>query len=438
MYRNIISMAVVFALAGLVNAAKADELAELKQQLLLLQQKVEALEAKQAAGQTAATSPLEARVDALEEAQAQQTRKTSAMTQKLEMGALPPSLKWLESIKLSGDIRARFEHIDQEGDGKPDRNRGRFRARLQLDAPVHPEWSLGFRLASDEGGDPVSTNQTFGDSLSKKSVYIDLAYVDFHPASVAGLSMIAGKMNNPFYIVGKNQLIWDGDLTPEGIAATWKTDLSDTMQLFTNGGAFYISENENGNDLSLYGIQAGLKHSWDKDTYLLGGLGYYAYDEVKGMADLDRDSAKKKFYGNSNNGTYYTGGYKMTNVFAEYAMMYGEMPVSVFGDYVKNNVAVSNGDTGWLIGGKLNKMKKAGSWEVSYDYRELQKDAVLGIFCDSDFIGGGTGGRGHRFGVGYQITDNVQTGLNYFMNTKNVNNVHQDYDRLQADVVVKF
>jgi hypothetical protein len=437
MRKWIITMAIVSALAALAGTARADELADLKQQLMQLQQKVEALEAKQAA-HTVPAGPLESRVDALEEAQAQQVRQSTAMSQKMEMGTLPSNLKWLESIKLSGDMRVRFEHIDQEGDGKPDRNRARFRARLQLDAPVHPEWSIGFRIASDEGGDPVSTNQTFGDSLSKKGVYIDLAYVDFHPASIAGLNLIAGKMNNPFYTAGKSQLIWDSDLTPEGIAATYKRDLSETLQLFGNGGAFYITENENGNDLSLYGIQAGLKYSFDKDTYLLGGASYYAYDEVKGMSDLDRDSTKTKFYGNSNSGGVYTSGYKMVNLFGEYGGKIGELPVSVFGDYVKNTAAVSNGDTGWLVGAKLNKMKKAGSWELSYDYRELEKDAVLGLFSDSDFIGGGTDGRGHRFGAGYQLTDNVQTGLNYFMNTKNVSNVDQDYDRLQADVVVKF
>jgi hypothetical protein len=441
MKKCILLVAVVGLMAGMATITRADDLADLKQQLAELQKKVDALETKQADVPVAgsdSTQTLQKRMEELELAQATQERQNLAMSQKMEMGTLPANLKWLESIKLSGDIRVRYERIDLEGDSKPDRNRARFRARLQLDAPVSPEWSIGLRLASDEGGDPVSTNQTFGDSLSKKPVYIDLAYIDYHPAAVTGLNVLAGKMNNPFYTVGKNQLIWDGDLTPEGIAVTYKHALSDSLELFSNGGAFYITENENGNDLSLYGIQAGLKYFFDKDTYLLGGASYYTYDDIKGKADLDRSTSTKKFYGNSNDGTYYTSNYRMANLFGEYGSMVGTFPVTVFGDYVKNTAAVTDADTGWLVGAKLNKMKKAGSWELSYDYRELQADATLGIFSDSDFIGGGTDGRGHRFGVGYQLTDNVQTGLNYYLNKKNVSNVHQDYDRLQADVMVKF
>ncbi|HSV26506.1 MAG TPA: putative porin [Sedimentisphaerales bacterium] len=437
MRKWIFSVAVMSVLTGLAGAAQADELAELRQQLKQLQQQVEALEARQAA-RPEVTVPLEARIDALEDAQAQQVEQTTALSKKMETPSLPSNLKWLESIRLSGDIRMRYERIDEQHDGRPDRNRARFRARVRLDADVHPDWSLGFRLSSAPDADPTSANQTFGDSFSRKDVYIDLAYIDFHPESIAGLNVIAGKMNNPFHTVGRSQLIWASELTPEGVAATYRTDLSETMQLFGSAGAFYVRENARGNDLALYGAQLGLRHAFNEETHVLGGLSYYVYDEVKGMGDLDRDPDETDFFGNSNFDGVYLGGYELVNLFIEYGTMLGEMPVAVFGDYVKNTVAATSGDTGWLIGTRVNRMRKPGSWEVSYDYRDLQKDAVLGVFSDSTFIGGGTGGRGHRFGVGYQITDNVTTALNYFMNTKNVDGVHRDYDRLQADVVVRF
>jgi hypothetical protein len=441
MKKCIMLAAVLGLMAGMATVTKADDLADMKQQLAELQKKVEAMEAKKAAAPAASeesTGKLQKRVDELELAQAQgqaaQERQNLAMSQKLEMGALSSNLKWLESIKISGDIRTRYERIDLSGDSKPDRNRGRFRARVGLDATLGNEWAAGFRLASDEGGDPVSTNQTFGDAESKKGVYIDLAYIDFHPVAVSGLNFYAGKMNTPFYTVGKNQLIWDSDLTPEGVAATYKYDLSDSLQLFTNNGAFYVVENKSGNDLALYGAQAGAKYSFDKDTYLLGGASYYVYDEIKGKASL----RSSEFNGNSNDGTYYTSGYDLANVFGEFGMAVGGLPVSAFGDYVQNTVAVTDQDTGWLVGAKLNKMKKAGSWEIFYDYRDLQKDAVLGLFCDSDFIGGGTDGKGHRFGAGYQITDNVSTGVNYFLDKKAVSGEDKNYQRLQVDLMVKF
>lgn len=98
--------------------------------------------------------------------------------------------------------------------------------------------------------------------------------------------------------------------------------------------------------------------------------------------------------------------------------------------------ASTSEDQGWLIGCKLNKAKKPGSWEFSYDYRDLEKDAVIGIFSDSDFIGGGTNGKGHRFGITYQLAKNLQAALTYFLNERGDNG--DDYRRLQADLKFKF
>jgi hypothetical protein len=49
----------------------------------------------------------------------------------------------------------------------------------------------------------------------------------------------------------------------------------------------------------------------------------------------------------------------------------------------------------------VNKAKKQGSWNFRYNYREIEADAVLGTFSDSDFIGGGTDGKGHELNFGY-------------------------------------
>jgi hypothetical protein len=341
----------------------------------------------------------------------------------------------------------RFEEIDQEGSANV--NRARFRARLGVDITLGKEWFAGLRVASDtgnssdpsKGGDPTSTNQTFGDSWSKDPIYIDLAYIDYRPVAVPGLDVFAGKMNNPFYTVGKNQLIWDGDLTPEGFAATYKTPMTDKLELFANGGGFYVTQNSTSRDVTMWGGQAGLKHSWDPDTYLLGGAGWYTFGSIEGAPTLDNN--KKTFFGNTYRGTTvangkYVSGYDVAEGFVEYGMLVGKLPVSFYGDYANNTAATTNKDTAWLVGASLNKVKKAGSWTLNYDYRSIQKDAVLGAFNDSDFIGGGTNGNGNRFGGTYAITDNVQTSMNYFMANKGGSGGSVGYDRLQADLTVKF
>jgi hypothetical protein len=113
-------------------------------------------------------------------------------------------------------------------------------------------------------------------------------------------------------------------------------------------------------------------------------------------------------------------------------------PVSVFADWVNNVDAVTNQDTGWLVGFTFNKASAPGSWQFGYDYRDLQADAVVGAFTDSDFIGGGTGGQGHRFTFAYQIAKNVQAAATYLHDTIDQPGDDLDYSRFQADLALKF
>ena len=74
---------------------------------------------------------------------------------------------------------------------------------------------------------------------------------------------------------------------------------------------------------------------------------------------------------------------------------------------------------------------------AEYNYRELEKDAWIDAFPDSDFEGGKTDSKGHEFIVDYAIVENVNFGIDYYStvkksDTKKTNNV------LQLDLVVKF
>jgi hypothetical protein len=73
-----------------------------------------------------------------------------------------------------------------------------------------------------------------------------------------------------------------------------------------------------------------------------------------------------------------------------------------------------------------------------YDYRVLDTDAVVGQFSDSDFLGGGTGGKGHKFSFTYQLAKNVQIGVNYYLSKFDRPGVDENYNRLQADLILKF
>jgi len=260
--RRIVPAAAAFVLLLLFSAraAQADELSDLKQQMdttmkLLqeMQERITQLEARQTLKEKSLTEQIEAIAKKTEE------------IEKAAPAGLPTSASWVERIKWSGDFRYRHESIDEETAGsvrwKAGQNRHRIRARLMLEATLNDEWGLGFRLASGSA-DPTSTNQTLDSSFSSKDIWLDLAYFDYHPAAVKGLNVYGGKIKNPFYMVGGNQLIFDGDLNPEGIGFTFERALNERDTLRLAGGGFWVDEGSgSAADPSLFGAQAMITHT---------------------------------------------------------------------------------------------------------------------------------------------------------------------------------
>jgi hypothetical protein len=413
-----------------VNQLKA-ELQAQKQRQAQLEDRISQLEARQKLKEKSLTEQIERAVAAKEQ------KKEEA-----KEAVIPDVLKWASKLSWYGDFRYRYEYIDDDSAAEV-RHRNRIRARLGLDAKVSDEWNVGFRLATGEGssgGDPVSTNQTLDGSFSRKAIWLDLAYFNYHPAWVKGFSLVAGKIVNPFYTVGKNQLIWDSDLTPEGGAVTYTHPFNDKTSVNLAAGGFWVNEETTGGDTSLWGVQGFVKHQIDKPTYVLLGASWYDYGNIQGEESLANEwKGTNDFFGNTATaGNLYASDYDLCELFGEFGTAVGKLPVAVYGDWVKNTVASTDQGTGWLAGGSLNKAKEPGSLQFDYDYREVKADAVVAQFNDSDFVGGGTAGKGHRFSLAYQLTKYVTPALTYYASQYWGRNHDADYGRLQADIVVKF
>jgi hypothetical protein len=110
--------------------------------------------------------------------------------------------------------------------------------------------------------------------------------------------------------------------------------------------------------------------------------------------------------------------------------------MSIFATHVQNVAAPGNRNKGYLLGVSLNKARRPGSWQLGYDYRELDPDAVVGALSESDFIGGGTDGRGHKVYFKYQATKNVQAKFTFHDAQAGDNN--DNYKRAQWDLNFKF
>ncbi len=413
MQKTILATTLILLTFATIPASSANETSELKEQILK---------------QSRQLQEMQQRLDKLETKQEQQSK----------------GIPGIEKVTISGDLRYRHEHTDEEDAANSGRwengvDRERIRARLMFEAIINEEWDVAFRLASGSDKSPISTNQDLEDSFSKKDIWLDLAYFKWHPAAMQELKITGGKIHNPFYTAGKNQLIWDVDLNPEGIAAQIHKPLSNGDQLFVNGGGFWVDESSSGADTSLWGAQTYVKRDIDKSRYMLGGVSYLDYANLEGRTQLNATwSGTPSFFGNTSSGGVYKDDYNIFELFGEYGFGCSGLPITAFASWVRNVAATTSEDTGWLIGGKLNKAKDPGSWEFSYDYRELDADAVVGGFTESDFVDSATNVRGHKLGVKYQLAKNLQASLDYYHLQNTGSSRDLDYRKLLADLVLKF
>jgi len=345
---------------------------------------------------------------------------------------------WADKLKVFGDFRYRHEYFNIEG-ADEDRHRHRIRARLGVAAQVQDDLKMVLRLATG-GDDPVSTNQTLDGAFSSKTIVLDQAYMIWSPEVLGGVNIHAGKMAAPFHTPMKSQLIWDGDLTFEGIALSHVIDRGES-RIFANGGLFWVDERADSSDTLLYGGQIGAGRTIAPDTSIRIGGSYYYYSQVDGCrAFYDDEDA----FGNSavidpnGNGRQllYTQDYHLVEGFAELETKAAGLPIAFFADYVLNTEADSD-DTGYMLGARLGKASKPGEWEVTYNYRKVEADAVVGLFTDSDFRGGGTDGKGHQIGVGYALGRKLSVAATYFICDAGIDN-GKSYERGQVDLMFKF
>ncbi|MCK4606510.1 MAG: putative porin [candidate division Zixibacteria bacterium] len=347
---------------------------------------------------------------------------------------------WWETIKLKGDLRYRHEMIDREGKNK--RNRQRIRVRIGLSADVSAYSKVSVQLASGSD-DPVSTNQTCDDAGSTKPIGLDLAYFRTSHGCLPGFQLIAGKMKNPFFKPGKSELIWDSDWNPEGGAATFAKE-SGTFDLTLIGAGFWIDERSSSDESYLAAGQAvGRLHFNERKSSVALGGSIFNYVNTQGYEPFyDHEdpmgNSTVPFVDDGDTVLHYANDYELLELFGEVTHKFNSTPVTVMWDYV-TNIAADSLNAGWLFGVRVGKTKKSGSWQFQYLYKQVEQDAVIGVLTDSDFIGGGTDGKGHEIGGAVQLATNTSLQFTYFINKIGINAASPvDFNRLQADVQLKF
>jgi len=332
---------------------------------------------------------------------------------------------WADRLSFKGDLRLRYEGIDEEGEAS--RARGRYRARLAVAAEVHPNVKIVMEFASG-ADDPVSRNVTFDGGFTTKDVGLDLAYVEW--AATENLTVYGGKMKNPLYRAGGAPLIWDGDLNPEGIAAKFSKGA-----FFGTAASFSVEERSSSSDSLLTAVQLGARVELGDNLKLTVGAGYFAYSNTIGNEPFYNGNSKGNSVDIDGNYIYE---YKDTEVFAQLDTKVGDWPLSVYAQWVSNS-ETDEEDSGYAVGARIGAVKAKGDMEFSWTYLDIEADAVIATFNDSDFGGGGTDASGHILKGKYAVSKSISLSGTYFMNDiDRFQGTEHDFNRFQLDVQFSF
>jgi hypothetical protein len=445
--RVLISAAATALLAATQASAQEQdsEIAEIREQLQSLIQRVDKLEAENQALQ-AENENLKAQDDYLK-AETRGLRKESAVHAS-EVSKIKGA-DWAGRVALKGDLRYRHEQISDDtlnssGDlATADRYRDRIRARINAEIKATDSIDLGIGFATSDGGDPRGSNATLDGTFSRKDIYLDTAYFDWQFASWANL--IGGKMKQPFFKPGQS-LFWDSDVNPEGLAVGFGSGI-----YFGTAYNYWLDEVSGPqsavtSDTMMHGLQVGAKLPVGESTLTLAAH-YY---------DLSAAQGRAPFYNNSPNGNttisipsgtgtiaVLANDYQVINIGAEFNSTFKTLPFQIWADVAQNQDA-DDFDTAWSAGVLFGKASNYRTWELGAAYQVIEKDALFAQLIDSDFGGGNSDADGFVLRAAYAPIRNWVLNATYFMTERNadvansVGQVGVDYDRLQVDFSVKF
>lgn len=355
------------------------------------------------------------------EAQQIKTETREEIRKEVVQGKSESLPQWIQNIKFKGDFRTRYQFKRKRGSS--DENQGRIRLRQGVEAKVNDKMKVGFGLATGSTSDPRSTNITFGgDSTtpaSFKSIIVDYAYGQYSPTS--WLTLTAGKFKNPIW--QPSDLLWDGDLNPEGGNFQISYPLSPYTVLFFNGESFIMGyDSAKGSDTVMWSFQPGIKYNWQDKVNIRAAVAGYFFSNLKGKGKYAKwatnsvDSANQyKYNYNVVNPSIQIG---IKDPFADMGipLLAKYVPyLSLFGDFAYNPDP-ETGRGGFDIGMKFGaeKVGALGQWQAKVLFAKLGRDAFLDIFPDSDRYSGKTNMRSLEAELQYGLGKNTFLGIDYY------------------------
>lgn len=349
--------------------------------------------------------------------------------------------EFIPTNKFSGDFRYRLQEL--KDNQKEARRINRLMLRVGQTFQIQSDLKFAYRFMT--GTNSNSGNTTLGEKNNTQgsprySIGLDQAYVTYLPEQ--NVSLFAGKMPQFFYSAGKNQVLLDRDITPEGLALQYKQAFLDkSLDLTLNLASLWVREkydDTNGKDLTdsfLNVAQATLAYKINSDFSTQLGLGLYTFTDVKGAKpnDLVIQSALD-YKGNSQDGSgNYLNDYKITQAIAEIKWVKSPYEVSIFFEHLKNGGADSLNEAQiYGLGFSYEK------FNLSVMRQTIESDAVLAVYTNADQAGGVTNSRGNVFLLGYKLNKNAIINYSVHDFEKSVQTTPTDYKVSHLDLTVTF
>ncbi len=342
--------------------------------------------------------------------QAREEEKQKVAAEESRRDAITAKLPaWLAMITPFGDVRVRVEGF--YANDLNARTRERLRARVGLNINPSDEAGATFRITSGNPNDPISTNQSFERTFTRKSINLDQAYLTVKPGKTVGLepgwgSILGGKM--PVIAYRTSELIFDDDLTPEG--AQEQLNLVEHREgwlrgVKLNGFQWVVDETNGAGDPWMIGGQALADFAIDDGPLITFAFADYSYQDMDKIArkylekssssfndqlaisnSLTRDAdGKIRGFDSNFNVIQVAGEVNIPNIWKTYGF-------GVFGELAQNTAADHRG-TGFEVGTGFgssgrdwyhNNLKTPGQWAVSYTYARVEQDAVPAMYAYSD------------------------------------------------------
>jgi len=368
--------------------------------------------------------------------------------------------QWLQKIKISGDLRLRYERLwdrrmlNQDGTpAKQDpRDRGRIRARLYVDAPITDEIGVHAMLSTNMSThqEATTSNATFGEDFNDKGIYVARAYAEYKPAWVKGLSLGAGKFKKNFF---HTDMMWDPDVNPEGVYEAYRHSGWETFQPFIYLSQMVVNENNRTPDAMLYLTQAGFDWKLGPVKWTLAGS-YYSWSNLAGTQWMGtgeyNSGGGNTFMSDSAGNTRYQYDYKLWEGISFVNFDVGPFPATLTLDYVHNAAdgVPSDEDSAYYASFKIGRDRKKGDYSLFYKYAYIEQNAVVGALNDQDFYGANR--KGHKVAVHYWPFENTLLRACFFYTDPvsiwqkegnplwNGDRYKMHEDRFQMDFIFKF